>query len=78
MKPELKAKLEATAEEKCKYKDPVLRELFIAGFMAGAKLYFTKAVNWKDRYEKQKVINLEMLEEADKMLKALDKANIES
>ena len=52
MKPELKAKLEATAEEKCKYKDPVHRELFIAGFMAGAKLYFTKAVNWKDRYEK--------------------------
>ena len=76
MNKELKAKIEKLAEEKCKLTDKIHRDCYIAGFIIGAKLYYKKVVDWKDRYEKQKLINMEMLEEMNKMVEALDKAGI--
>ena len=76
MTEEQKIEIEKLAEEKCRLHDRIHRDCYIAGFVQCARYYYKRLAEYKERYQKQKLINMEMLEEMQKMIEALDRAGI--
>ena len=76
MTKEKKEEIEKLAEEKCRLHDRIHRDCYVAGFVQCARYFYKRLAEYKERYEKQKLINMEMLEEMNKMVEALDRAGI--
>ena len=76
MKKEQIEKIEKKAEERCKLINPIHRDCYVTGFLAGARMFFSKYMKYKDLYNKMKIKNLEMLERMDRMNNALDKIEL--